>query len=50
MERKLIEVTEPNEYGHVGYMFNDSKRWASAKLKEDKKGKYILSKGKKYYI
>lgn len=50
MERKLIEITEQNEHGYVGYMFNDSKAWASQKLKEDKKGKYITSKGKKYYF
>lgn len=50
MERKIIEISEINDRGFVGYMFNDSKAWASQKVKEDKKGKYITSKGKKYYI
>lgn len=51
MERELIQVSKKNEHGYIGYMFSDSKRWASAKVKQDKNGKeYIVSKGKKYFL
>lgn len=51
MERKLIEITKVNEYGYIGYKFEDSKAFASGKVKTDKNGRqYFVSKGQKYYI
>lgn len=48
--RQFEELTEVNEHGYIGYKFTDSKRFASAKVKEDSKGKYFVSNKVKYYI
>ena len=48
--RKLIEFASENKHGYVGFRFDDSNRWASGKVKEDKKGKYFVSKKVKYYL
>lgn len=48
--RKIAELTKINEHGYIGYRFEDSKRFASAKIKEDSVGKYFISKKEKFYI
>lgn len=48
--RKIAEITEVNEHGYIGYRFDDSKRFASSRVREDLKGKYIISQKEKYYI
>jgi len=48
--RKIAELTEINKYGNIGYRFEDSKRFASAKVQEDSKGKFFISKKEKYYL
>jgi hypothetical protein len=51
MERKLIELTDINEYGQIGFKFADSKRFSSGKVETDKDGRqYFKNSGKKYYL